>query len=315
LDSYFAGLGITGPQVVAVGVDGGRNTPAGDPNSADGEVLLDIEVAGALAPGANQFVYFAPNTDRGFLDALTTAVHAEPTPAAISISWGAPEDKWTAQARNAFDAALADAAALGVTVTAAAGDNGSADGETDGQQHADFPASSPHILACGGTHLDADATGAVASETVWNGGAHGGATGGGVSASFPLPSYQEHVGVPTRRGSGGTGRGVPDVAAVADPASGYEVLVDGQQLVFGGTSAVAPLWAALIARLSQALDRQLGLVQTELYAGAKAGHVQPGFRDITKGNNGAYKAKAGWDACTGLGVPDGEALLNALKTP
>jgi len=313
LDTYFAGLGITGPEVKAVGVDGGRNFPEGDANSADGEVLLDIEVVGALAPGANQLVYFAPNTDRGFLDALTTAVHADPTPAAVSISWGAPEDRWTEQARAAFDEALADAAALGVTVTAASGDNGSADGETDGQQHADFPASSPHILACGGTHLDADGVGAVASETVWNAG--GGATGGGVSATFDRPAYQEHVGVPKRRGSGTIGRGVPDVAAVADPASGYEVLVDGQRLVFGGTSAVAPLWAALVARLKQALGRPLGLIHTELYAGAKAGQVQPGFRDITKGNNGAYKAKSGWDACTGLGVPDGEALLAALRPP
>ena len=309
LDTYFAGLGIPSPQVRAVGVDGGRNFPEGDANSADGEVLLDIEVTGALAPGAQQLVYFAPNTDRGFLDALTTAVHADPTPAAVSISWGAPEDRWTEQARAAFAEALADAAALGVTVMAASGDNGSADGETDGQQHADFPASSPHILACGGTHLDADGAGDVHSETVWKSG------GGGVSASFGLPAYQEHVGVPKRRGSGTIGRGVPDVAAVADPASGYEVLVDGERLVFGGTSAVAPLWAALVARLAQALGRPLGLIHTELYAGAKAGHVQPGFRDITKGSNGAYKAKSGWDACTGLGVPDGEALLAALRSP
>ncbi|HCN23357.1 MAG TPA: peptidase S53, partial [Arthrobacter bacterium] len=133
-----------------------------------GEVLLDIEVVGALAPKADILVYFAPNTDAGFLDAIINASHAAPTPASISISWGQNEDAWTAQARTAFDQALADASALGVTVTAAAGDNGSADAATDGKDHADFPASSPHALACGGTRLDADpATGTIRSETVW----------------------------------------------------------------------------------------------------------------------------------------------------
>ncbi|MEV5715596.1 S53 family peptidase [Amycolatopsis mediterranei] len=319
LDTYFDGLGIPAPRVVAVGVDGGQNLPSGDAGSADGEVLLDIEVAGALASGARQVVYFAPNTDRGFVDAVTTAVHADPTPAAVSISWGAPEDKWTAQARRAFDAALADAAALGVTVTAAAGDRGSADGEGGGGLHTDFPASSPHLLACGGTKLAVADGGTVASETVWNGGDRGGATGGGVSVAFGLPAYQRNAGVDKRRKTGKPGRGVPDVAAVADPATGYEVLVDGERLVFGGTSAVAPLWAALVARLTQALGRPLGLLNTALYDGVQPGRTQPGFRDVTEGDNdisgehGPYPARAGWDACTGLGVPDGEALLAALR--
>lgn len=144
LDAYFLGLGITGPKVTAVGVDGAVNQPGQDPTGADGEVLLDIEVVGALAPKADILVYFAPNTDAGFLDAIINASHATPTPASISISWGQSEDAWTAQARTAFDQALADANALGVTVTAAAGDNGSTDGATDGKDHADFPASSPH---------------------------------------------------------------------------------------------------------------------------------------------------------------------------
>ncbi len=116
LDTYFSGLGITTPRVTAAGVDGGANKPGQDPSGADGEVLLDIEVAGAAAPGASQIVYFAPNTDQGFVDAVTTAVHATPTPTVISISWGQSEDSWTAQARAALDQAIADAAALGVTV-------------------------------------------------------------------------------------------------------------------------------------------------------------------------------------------------------
>jgi kumamolisin len=312
LSTYFSGLGIATPDVTAVGVDGGANQPGQDPSGADGEVLLDIEVAGAAAPGARQIVYFAPNTDQGFVDALTTAVHAAPTPTVVSISWGASEDAWTAQARSALDQAIADAAALGVTVCAAAGDNGSGDGQSDGQAHADFPASSPHVLACGGTSLRGDpAAGTIASETVWNDGPGGGATGGGISDAFSLPGWQSPAGVPARAG-GGTGRGVPDVAGNADPATGYQVLVDGQRTVLGGTSAVAPLWAALICRLAQATGASFGMMQTSLYAGVSAGTAVAGFRDITSGNNGAYPAGPGWDACTGLGAPDGTALLARL---
>ncbi|MFF1572924.1 protease pro-enzyme activation domain-containing protein [Leifsonia sp. NPDC058292] len=321
LDTYFSGLGITGPKVTAVGVDGGANAPGSDPNGADGEVMLDIEVAGALAPGAEIVVYFAPNTDAGFVDAVSAAAHATPTPAAISISWGQSEDAWTAQARTAFDEALADAAALGATTTVAAGDDGSTDRAADGKPHVDFPASSPHALACGGTRLAADAsTGTVQSETVWNNGSGGGATGGGVSATFPQPSWQSRVGVPagadgTDAGgsaNGPSGRGVPDVAGVADPQTGYRVRVDGKDVVIGGTSAVSPLWAALVARIVQSTGKPLGLLQPALYDSISAGQVATGFRDITTGDNGAFQAGPGWDPCTGLGVPDGTALLAAL---
>jgi kumamolisin len=314
LDSYFSGLGIATPSVTAVGVDGGSNVAGQDPQGADGEVLLDIEVAGAAAPGASQVVYFAPNSDRGFVDAVATAVHASPTPTVVSISWGQSEDSWTGQARAALDQAFADAAALGVTVTAAAGDNGSGDRASDGRSHADFPASSPHALACGGTSLRVNtATGVVSAETVWNDGSHGGATGGGVSDTFGLPNWQATAGVPGQAGTGRAGRGVPDVAGNADPATGYRVLVDGQSTVVGGTSAVAPLWAALICRLAQATGQSFGLMQPLLYAGVSAGTTPAGFRDITQGNNGAYTAGPGWDACTGLGVPDGAALATRLR--
>ena len=313
LDAYFSGLGIATPSVTAVGVDGGSNVAGRDPQGADGEVLLDIEVAGAVAPGASQVVYFAPNSDRGFVDAVSAAVNADPTPTAVSISWGQSEDSWTGQARAALDSAFADAAALGVTVTAAAGDNGSGDRVSDGRSHADFPASSPHALACGGTSLRVDtATGAVSAETVWNDGAQGGATGGGVSDAFGLPGWQASAGVPGQAGTGRAGRGVPDVAGNADPRTGYRVRVDGQDTVVGGTSAVAPLWAALICRLAQTTGRSFGLMQPLLYAGVSAGTTAAGFRDITQGNNGAYTAGPGWDACTGLGVPDGAALAARL---
>jgi kumamolisin len=313
LDAYFGGLGLATPSVTAVSVDGAANKPGQDPNGADGEVLLDIEVAGAIAPAARQLVYFAPNTDAGFLDAVTAAAHATPAPTAMSISWGQSEDQWSAQARAAMDAAFADAALLGVTVTAAAGDSGSTDNQTAGAPHCDFPAASPHVLGCGGTSLRLSATGTVTSETVWNDGGAGGSTGGGVSDVFALPAWQAPAGVPVRVGSGKPGRGVPDVAGDADPQTGYQVLVDGSSLVIGGTSAVAPLWAGLVCRLAQLVGRRLGLLQPALYAGAHAGAAAPGLRDITSGNNGAYSAAVGWDACTGLGVPDGAALLSLLQ--
>jgi kumamolisin len=314
LDPYFAGLGLPVPSVTAAGVDGAANQPGQDPNGSDGEVLLDIEVAGAVAPGAVQVVYFAPNTDQGFVDAVTTAVHATPTPTVVSISWGQSEDSWTAQARAALDQAMADAAALGVTVCAAAGDSGSSDGQNG--THVDFPASSPHALACGGTSLRGNAgTGVISSETVWNDGSSGGATGGGVSDTFPVPSWQAAAGVPARGGAAAgsaAGRGVPDVAGCADPATGYQVRVDGQSMVVGGTSAVAPLWAGLISRMAQSTGKPFGLLQPVLYAGVTAGTAAPGFRDITSGSNGDYSAGPGWDACTGLGSPEGSTLLTKV---
>ena len=311
LSSYFSGLGINpAPKVTAVGVDGGKNQPTGDPNSADGEVLLDIEVAGAIAPGASIVVYFTPNTDQGFLDAITTAIHDTVNePSVISISWGGPESSWTQQSMQSYDQAFQDAATLGVTVCVAAGDNGSTDGVSDGRQHVDFPASSPHVLACGGTRLLSN-SGTITSETVWNDGPGQGATGGGVSEIFALPAFQANAGVPVSvNPSRFSGRGVPDVAGDADPVTGYQTLVDGQNGVVGGTSAVAPLWAALVALVNQQTGRTLGYLNPAIYAlSASSG----AFYDITSGNNGAYSAGPGWDACTGLGSPNGVNLLKAL---
>ncbi len=305
LKQYFKGLGIAEPAVSAVSVDRGHNHPTGSATGPDGEVMLDIEVAGAVAPKARIVVYFAPNTDRGFLDALTTAIHDNVRqPSVVSISWGGPESSWTAQAMLAFDQAAQAAAALGVTICAAAGDGGSDDGVGDGKPHVDFPASSPHILACGGTRLTANA-GAITSETVWNEGAGAGATGGGFSNQFGLPTWQAGVKVPP---PGQPGRGVPDVAGDADPATGYQVRVDGQKMVFGGTSAVAPLWSGLIARINQHLGSPVGYLTPLLYTKASPG----AFHDITQGSNGAYSAGQGWDPCTGLGTPDGSRLMTAL---
>lgn len=302
ITAYFKSLGQKTPKVVAVSVDGGKNSPS-NANSADGEVMLDIEVAAAVAPGAKIVVYFAPNTDQGFIDAIGTAVHdSANNPSVISISWGAAEANWTRQAMTALDAACQSAAALGTTVTVAAGDNGSTDGGTG--NNVDFPASSPHVLACGGTKLAGNG-GTITSEVVWNElASNEGATGGGVSNVFPKPTWQSSAKVPKPTKNGG-GRGVPDVAGDADPSSGYVIRVDGQTMVIGGTSAVAPLWAGLIAVANQRNGKTAGLLQPQIYA-AKA---KSGFRDITSGNNGGFKAGPGWDACTGLGSPIAATLI------
>ena len=305
LRNYFSSIGVKQPKVISVSVDKGKNKPT-NANSADAEVLLDIEIAGAVAPGARIVVYFAPNTTNGFQDALTTAIHdSKHKPSVISISWGGPESGWTGQAMGAFDSAAQDAALLGVSICAASGDGGSSDGVTDGADHVDFPASSPHILACGGTSLQS-ASGAISSETVWNDGAQGGATGGGFSVQFPLPAWQASAGVTPPAGGG---RGVPDVSGDADPQTGYQVLVDGQSIVIGGTSAVAPLVSGLIAKLNQRLGKPLGFIHPKIYGLASS---TQSFDDITQGSNGSFSATPGWDACTGWGSPSGLNLLAAL---
>jgi kumamolisin len=273
--------------------------------------MLDIEVAGAVAPAARIAVYFAPNTDAGFLGALTTAVHDNVRkPCVVSISWGASENEWTSQAIRNFDSACADAALLGVTVCVASGDHGATDSDdpTVTRGNADFPASSPNVLACGGTRLET-ARGALTSETVWNN--HDGwATGGGISEVFPVPPFQAAVSLPQSINPGARkGRGVPDVAGDADIDTGYKVRVDGVNTVIGGTSAVAPLWAGLIAVLTQGKGRSIGFLTSRLYGLPASSQA---LRDIVSGDNDGYNSGPGWDACTGLGVPNGAKLLSAL---
>jgi kumamolisin len=308
LVAYFAGLGVGSPKVTAISVDHSKNAPTGDVNGPDGEVMLDIEMIGSIAPAANIAVYFAPNTDAGFLDAVTSAIHdATNRPSVISISWGGPESAWTAQAMTAMDDAFQAAAALGITVCVASGDSGSSDGVNDGKDHVDFPASSPYALACGGTRLHANKT-TITSEVVWNDGANGGASGGGISSFFPTPGWQMGKKAAHRGGKAIalTKRGVPDVAGDADPETGYNVRIDGTDTVIGGTSAVAPLWAGLIARVNQTNGTPAGYLNPMLYSKPQA------LRDIISGNNGDFLAAKGWDACTGLGTPNGPALPGAI---
>ncbi|HTS88757.1 MAG TPA: S53 family serine peptidase [Gemmatimonadales bacterium] len=317
LQIYFQELGQALPSVVAVSVDNAGNHPTKH-GAADGEVMLDIEVAGAVAPAARQCVYFAPNTGTGFLDAVNFAVHdAERSPGVISISWGGPEDPSEQQAITAFHEVFVEAAALGVTVCAAAGDHGSADLDGfhwDGQIHVDHPAVDDYVLACGGTQIDAQG-----NDVVWNDGTSfsnspgggGWATGGGVSVTVPLPTYQKDAGVPVSLATGKPGRGVPDIAM---SATDYFTRVQGLEGASGGTSAVAPLMASLVLLLNQAKRKRVGFLNPFLYANAAQGIV----KDVTKGTNAiagtvkGYKAGKGWDACTGLGTPIGKAILERL---
>jgi kumamolisin len=308
LTTYFNGLGVPVPHVVAVSVDKATNAPTGEVDGPDGEVMLDIEVAGAVAQGATIAAYFAPNTDAGFLDAINAAIHDTTNkPSVISISWGSAESTWTKQAMTSFDSAFQAAAALGITVTVAAGDSGSSDGQSSGN-HADFPCSSSYALACGGTKIAVSGN-ALTGETVWNEDASGeGATGGGVSTTFPVPSWQNGLSATLTSGTKSplSGRGVPDVAGNADPETGYTVRIDGTDTVLGGTSAVAPLWAALIALANASSGSNAGFVNAKLYADSGV------CRDVTQGNNGAYEAVAGWDACTGWGSPNGATVVKTL---
>lgn len=295
--SYFnTTLRLTPPTVKSVSVDGATNSPTGSPSGPDGEVMLDIEVAGAIASKATIVVYFAPNTTSGFYNGISAAINdVVNTPSVVSISWGAPEYYWTTDAMTAYNSLFQTAVALGVSICVASGDNGSSDGVYDGHNHVDFPASSPYVLACGGTSLKASNV-TIASEVVWNNGFYSGASGGGISGFFATPSYQS--------GKGLAKRGVPDVAGDADPVTGYIIRVDGRMMIFGGTSAVAPLWAALIARINSIKSRRIGFINPTLYSHGSA------FRDIITGNNGAFPATIGYDCATGLGSPKGNLILN-----
>jgi kumamolisin len=326
LDEYFRSLRLRSPKVTAISVGNVSNSPTSDADWAkesedqkaknpDNEVALDIDVAGVVANGADIAVYFTDATAQGFMNGLLDTIHAQPSPSAISISWGGPEDTLSVQFLNAMSSALFDAERLGITVVAASGDKGSWDGAVDGKGapdkklHVDFPASSPYVLACGGTTLMSTGN-KIASETVWHNPTQA-ATGGGVSVEWARPAWQASAGIPSNP-SGGIGRGVPDVAGDADAETGYVISLHGKYSLTGGTSAVAPLWAGLIAIFDQKLGSRLGFVNDKLYAMGSQG-----FHSIVLGNNdvaglGAYSAHPGWNACTGLGSPDASKILSGL---
>jgi kumamolisin len=289
--------------------------------------MLDVEVVAGACPAANIVVYFSSFDESGWVNVIDTAVHDEQNPLSVlSISWGYAEDApgaWSSAALDAINDTLKTAALLGVTICVAAGDDGSDDQVGDGHAHVDFPSSSPYVLAVGGTTLKRSASGAV-TETAWKDGDglrqdNGGSTGGGVSTYFPRPDWQT-VTIKSVNPGAIDGRIVPDVAADASANTGYWVVVDGQGGASGGTSASAPLWASLIARINASLGTPVGYLNPLLFQQGASGQTigTSGFRDIVSGDNstasiGGYNAGAGYDAVTGWGVPVGTALLDGLK--
>ncbi len=314
LAAYFRKIGRPVPNITWVAVDGGKNAPDG-PNGADGEVQLNIEVAGDVAPEAQIVLYFCPNTDKGFLDCISTAVHDNTHRLSVlSISWGGPEPSWTRTAMQAMNTALQGAVDRNITILAASGDNGPSDGLQNGQLAVDFPASSPWVTAVGGTHLHASST-AIESEALWDDGANGGSTGRGVSTVFERPAWQANAGAP-KTAQGFSGRAVPDVVADASPSTGYTVEVDGRALVVGGTAASAPLWAGFIALLNQGLGHNIGFLNEKLYTKLGPANVLRRIDQPSSPQGGSTaQPSSGWSPLTGWGSPDGQKLLDALRQP
>ena len=302
-------MGVPPPTVVEVNIGKGRNSFGAD-SEADKEVSLDLQVVAGVAPRARVVIYFTEPTEAGYADGVAQAVHNDVNrPSVIVFTWGESEDFWPKAARAALDATLGDAVRLGVTVVAAAGDDLATERRGDGEVHVDYPASSPYVLGCGGTEITLDAAGnAIAGEVVWNAGARG--TGGGINDVFSVPSYQNGVDLPPSLNDGARRRGVPDVAAAASETNGYRIVLNGSEVVTGGTSAAAPLWAAFIAALNGQRGEPLGFVNQLLYKN------RAWLRPITSGNNMmfglGYSAGPGWNACAGLGVPVGQTITAAV---
>lgn len=312
ITAAFAAMGLPAPEVTAVGVDGAQNNP-GTFTLEDNEVAMDIQIAGGLASGAAIAVYFAPFTVQGWVDAITTAVHDDTNqPSVISVSWGERESFWGLAEMDSVTSALDDAAAAGVTVFAACGDGWATNGLPGRTASVNFPASSPGAIGCGGTSIVTSGS-SIIREVAWNDEAGG--TGGGISDYLAVPAFQAGTALPPDLNDGGHRRGVPDVAGNADPLTGYAYIYDGKTQHNAGTSAVAPLWAGLAARLNELRGGRVGFFLPQLYQYPSA------VRDITAGNNKppsapdfGYDAGPGWDACTGLGVPAGGRLAALLAS-
>jgi kumamolisin len=327
-------------------------SPTNTDDDAAGEVMLDIEVIAGACPGATQVVYFGSTKfdEKAWVDTLGKAIHDQDNnPYILSISWGSSEDSdvWQEGTIAHVNDAFQEAAMMGITICVAAGDDGSADetddgtspGEVDGTAHVDFPSSSPFVLAVGGTDLRLSNGGST--ETTWKDGngrrfippsgtGTGGSTGGGVSSMFPRPTFQSGITIKSVNPGAIVGRVVPDVAAHAESdgrSTGYFWVLDGQGGPNGGTSAAAPLWAALIARINAVLQKEKG-------SGKRVGYLTPvlyqtggdgkpigasACKDIVSGDNisaaiGGYRAGPGYDAVTGWGSPIGSKLLDALRS-
>ncbi len=312
---YYKGHNLKAPEINVVTINGAENKTG---TQADGEVALDSQVIGAVAPDAKQTLIFSDNTDKGFVDAITRATFPQALEAessAVSISWGAPESSWTPDARHTMDVAFKKASLKGISVFCASGDAGAKDNSADGKYTTDFPSTDSWVTGTGGTKLVLDANGHRQSEVAWNDGRLIGmgklvAGGGGISATEPVPDYQAGTPLPPNANKTGVpGRGVPDIAGSASMLDGYQIRFGGHEMPVGGTSGVAPLYAAMMMRINGALGHNVGFLNPFLYQKENSGV----FYDITKGNNSGYNAGPGWDGVTGLGVVDGKAFLDALR--
>ena len=312
----------TPPNVTDISINASNN---GDPTSDNGETTQDIVISASVAPGADVAVYFCDGSQKGWVDLVGRVVHpdlGDPVCSVLSSSFyilngddQALSSGVTAALVNAVSQAFADAAVQRVTVCIASGDQGTKSKIADGAAHVQYPGSDPWALSCGGTTIG-DVTAAGFAEWAWNDSS--GASGGGVSAVFPRPAYQVDAGVPASLNDGHVGRGVPDVAANSSGNSGYPLTVTGfSSYIGGGTSASAPLWAGLIARLNAALGEDVGFVNPVLYAlGSSVFRdivAHPGDADNGLGGTAGYPVTTGWDACTGWGSPSGRALLTGLR--
>ncbi|MBD5633302.1 MAG: S8 family serine peptidase [Candidatus Eremiobacteraeota bacterium] len=269
---------------------------------ADLEAATDVQIAAALAPEARIVVYEAPHDERGCLDAVRTAIFDEEyAPSVLSISYGIIERNWTRASLEILEELFVAAALLGISIFVASGDNG-AELDGGGQPHVNAPASSPYVIACGATRVRGE--GSKRAEVAWH------RTGGGFGRA-PVPAWQKAAQAWAERHGLRAGRGVPDVSAQCDP--GYPVYFDGKELAMHGTSTIAPLWAALAARIDETATHRLGPAQTiGFFAPILYARSEELMRPITSGGNGYFEARAGWNPCAGLGVPDGSALERVL---
>ncbi|HTD37015.1 MAG TPA: S53 family peptidase [Candidatus Limnocylindrales bacterium] len=310
LDQYFRGLGIVRPPVRAISI-GGFATDHGNLV----EPGMDLEIVGAVAPAAETVAYFSSFTEGGWLETVTTAIHDRClTPSVISTCYGDAEAEdrrliFGEPGLTELNRTFAEAALLGITVTAASGDLGGTNQRAPGGPlRVRFPAAMPFVLACGGTMFDANG----GAEVVWKDSA-GMRTGGGASEFFEKPAWQASANVPLRPGCDFRGRGFPDVAALA-ALDGYALFLEGKSIANGGTSAATPLWAGLIALINERLDairpgQTVGFLNPLLYSGLGS---SPAFNDIRTGDSVEFSASIGWDPCTGWGSPNGTELLRAL---
>ncbi len=300
-ENYFNDIGIDCPEVIISLVGNGKNV---SDSKYDGEVMLDVEIVGAIVPKSTLVVYFAENNHAGFFQALQEAIHDTVNcPSVISISWGLAEKYWTQSNIDSFESILKDASILGITICVSSGDSGASDGESG--LNVQYPSSSLYSLSCGGTSISVT-KGVISNEEVWE--TWAGSTGGGFSNMLCIPDFQKGI-IPNGIVSPLIYRGVPDVAGSANAWAGYYILVNGEKTEKGGTSAVAPLWAGLICRINQLLNKRLGYITPKFYELNNT----DAFNQIIKGGNGAYTGGPIWNPCTGLGSPNGINLLEKLK--